>query len=86
MLSSRPDTLVARVATDGTNSNEDPSIASPTGLYGCTRDDPLLGEAEEAAELALTGTSAARASSALSFGSSEGPTLSGMRSLSGFDA
>ena len=45
-----------------------------------------LGEAEDAAELALTGASAARASSDLSLGSSKGPTLSGMLGLSGFDA
>ena len=85
MLSSRPDTLVARVAIDGTNSKDDPSTASPIGSYGCARDDPLLGEAEEAAELALTRTSASRASSALSLGSSKGPTLSGMFGFSGFD-
>ena len=78
--------LVAQVAIDGTSSKDDASTASPTGLYGCTRDDLLLGEAEEAAELALTRTSAARASSALSLGSSKGPTLSGMFGLSALDA
>ena len=31
ILSSCPEMLVARVANDGTNSKEDPSIASPTG-------------------------------------------------------
>ena len=31
ILSSRPKLLVARVAIEGTTSNDDPSIASPTG-------------------------------------------------------
>ena len=43
---------VAWVATEGTISNGELSVASPTG-YGFTRDDPLRGEVEEAAELGM---------------------------------
>ena len=57
---------VAWVATEGTSSKGEPSIASPTG-YGLTRDDPLRGEVEEAAELEI-GIAAAWASRALSLG------------------
>ena len=57
---------VAWVATEGTISKGEPSIASPTG-YGLTRDDPLRGEVEEAAELEI-GIAAAWASRALSLG------------------
>ena len=48
---------VAWVATEGTISNGELSVASPTG-YGFTREDPLRGEVEEAAELEI-GTAAA---------------------------
>ena len=60
----------AWVATEGTNSNEEPSAASPTG-YGWTLDDPLRGEVEEAAELEI-GMDAAWASRARSQGNSGG--------------
>ena len=59
ILSSRPEMLAARVAVEGTSSKDDPSTASLIGLYGCTLDDPLLGGADDAAELTLTGTSTA---------------------------
>ena len=59
---------VAWVATEGTISNGELSVASPTG-YGFTRDDPLRGEVEEAAELEM-GMAAAWASRALNLGSS----------------
>ena len=49
MLSSNPDALAGWLAVEGTTSKDEPSTASPSGLEGCTRDDPLLGEAEEAA-------------------------------------
>ena len=51
---------VAWVATEGTISNGELSVASPTG-YGLTRDEPLRGEVEEAAELEI-GMAAAWAS------------------------
>ena len=57
---------VAWVATEGTSSNGELSIASPTG-YGLTREDPLRGEVEDAAELEI-GIAAAWASRALSLG------------------
>ena len=57
---------VAWVAAEGTSSNGDPSVASPTG-YGLTREDPLRGEVEEAAEEEI-GMAAAWASRALSLG------------------
>ena len=57
---------VAWVATEGTSSKGELSVASPTG-YGMTRDDPLRGEVEEAAELEI-GIAAAWASRALSLG------------------
>ena len=59
---------VAWVATEGTISKGELSVASPTG-YGLTREDPLLGEVEEAAELEM-GIAAAWASRALSLGNS----------------
>ena len=43
---------VAWVATEGTISNGELSVASPTG-YGFTREDPLRGEVEDAAELEI---------------------------------
>ena len=43
---------VAWVAAEGTISNGELSVASPTG-YGLTRDDPLRGEVEEGAELEM---------------------------------
>ena len=43
---------VAWVATEGTISNGELSVASPTG-YGLTLDDPLRGEVEEGAELEM---------------------------------
>ena len=61
---------VAWVATEGTNSKGEFSVASPTG-YGLTREDPLRGEVEEAAELEM-GMAAAWASRALSLGISGG--------------
>ena len=57
---------VAWVATEGTISKGELSVASPTG-YGLTREDPLRGEVEEAAELEI-GMAAAWASRALSLG------------------
>ena len=53
-----------------TNSKGEFSVASPTG-YGLTREDPLRGEVEEAAELEM-GMAAAWASRALSLGISGG--------------
>ena len=61
---------VAWVATEGTSSYGELSIASPTG-YGLTREDPLRGEVEDAAELEI-GIAAAWASRALSLGISGG--------------
>ena len=61
---------VAWVATEGTISKGELSVASPTG-YGLTREDPLLGEVEEAAELEI-GMAAAWASRALNLGNSGG--------------
>ena len=61
---------VAWVATEGTISNGELSVASPTG-YGLTLDDPLRGEVEEGAELEM-GIAAAWASSALNRGNSGG--------------
>ena len=66
---------VAWVATEGTISKGELSVASPTG-YGLTREDPLLGEVEEAAELEI-GIAAAWASRALSLGNSGGSILLG---------
>ena len=60
---------VAWVATEGTSSKGELSIASPTG-YGLTREDPLRGEVEDAAELEI-GIAAAWASRALSLGTSK---------------
>ena len=60
---------VAWVATEGTSSKGELSIASPTG-YGLTREDPLRGEVEDAAELEM-GIAAAWASRALSLGTSK---------------
>ena len=59
---------VAWVATEGTSSKGELSTASPTG-YGLTREDPLRGEVEDAAELEM-GIAAAWASRALSRGTS----------------
>ena len=56
----------------GHNLKGELSVASPTG-YGLTRDDPLRGEVEEAAELEI-GIAAAWASRALSLGNSGGST------------
>ena len=36
LLSSNPVALVARLADEGTTSNNDPFTAPPTGQYGCT--------------------------------------------------
>ena len=69
---------VAWVATEGTISKGELSIASPTG-YGLTRDDPLRGEVEEAAELEI-GMAAAWASRALSLGISGASVRFGERS------
>ena len=66
---------VAWVATEGTISKGELSIASPTG-YGLTREDPLLGEVEDAAELEM-GIAAACASRALNLGNSGGSTRLG---------
>ena len=59
---------VAWVATEGTISKGELSVASPTG-YGLTREDPLRGEVDEAAELEM-GIAAAWASRALNLGNS----------------
>ena len=61
---------VAWVAAEGTISKGELSVASPTG-YGLTREDPLRGEVDEAAELEI-GMDAAWASRALSLGISGG--------------
>ena len=59
--------------------------AGPRQVLQPLLEDPLQGDAEEAAELAM-GMAAARASKALSLGNSSGPAGSGIFGLSGSDA
>ena len=58
ILSFNPLSLAARSLTEGTTSNDELPTAPPTGVYGCARLIPLVGELAGTSDPSEMGTSA----------------------------